>query len=373
MVEYLYKSFARVVLLFCCFNAAFLSGEEKTVLITGGAGFIGSNFTEYMFNKYPDYRLIVLDALTYSASVDNIPKHVRNSDRFTFVKGSICDDNLVDELMAKSDFVVHFAAETDVTRSISDDEVFFETNVMGTRTLLHNLIKYKNKVQRFIHISSSEIYGTCENEEIDETHPMNPRSPYAAAKAGADRAVYAYGCTYDAPVVILRFFNNYGPRQYVEKVVAKFITFALSNKPSIIHGSGEQLRDWVYVEDTARAIDAALHVSFEPIRNQVINCGTGKATSILDISRTIAHLLKQPITTFSHSSDRPGQVHKHLSSTKKAKELLGWEAEVSLQEGMKKTIEWYENNHEFWEKGLNDSQIYKDNAVLIVEKRGGIN
>jgi dTDP-glucose 4,6-dehydratase len=363
-----FRSVMRMIFLLCCLVTPFLGAENKTILITGGAGFIGSNFTEYMYEKHPDYHLIVLDALTYSSTIDNIPTHIRESSRFTFVHGSVCDEKLVDELLQKSDFVVHFAAETDVTRSITDDKVFYETNVMGTRALLHSMVKHKDKVQRFIHISSSEIYGTCEGEEIDETHPMNPRSPYAASKAAADRTVYAYGCTYDLPVVILRFFNNYGPRQHLEKVVAKFITFTLADKPRIIHGSGTQSRDWIYVKDTARAIDAALHVDFEKIRNQVINCGTGKDTSILDIAKAIDRLFQQSTDTFTFSADRPGQVQKHLSSTKKAKDLLHWEAKTSLDEGLKKTISWYKGNPEIWEKHLLDQQIYKDNSVLILEK-----
>lgn len=369
MTSSFFRPMTRMILLFCSLITSFLCAEEKTILITGGAGFIGSNFTEYMYEKYPDYRLIVLDALTYSSTIENIPEHIRNSSRFSFVHGSVCDEKIVEELMGKSDFVVHFAAETDVTRSITEDKIFYETNVMGTRMLLHHLVKHKDKVQRFIHISSSEIYGTCEGDEIDENHPVNPRSPYAASKAAADRTVYAYGCTYDLPVVVLRFFNNYGPRQHLEKVVAKFITFTLANKPRIIHGTGAQSRDWIYVKDTAHAIDAALHVEFGPIRNQAINCGTGIATSILDIAKTIDHLFQLPTDTVSFSADRPGQVLKHLSSTKKAKELLHWEAKTSLEEGLKKTIRWYKSNPEIWEKHLSDQQIYKDNSVLISEKR----
>jgi dTDP-glucose 4,6-dehydratase len=363
-----FRPITRMILLFCSLVTSFLCAEEKTILITGGAGFIGSNFTEYMYEKYHDYHLIVLDSLNYSSTIESIPEHIRNSSRFSFVEGSICDEKIVEELMQKSDFVVHFAAETDVTRSIIDDKIFYETNVMGTRMLLHNLVKHKDKVERFIHISSSEVYGTCEGEEIDETHPLNPRSPYAASKAGADRTVYAYGCTYDLPVVVLRFFNNYGPRQHLEKVVAKMVAFSLIGKPRIIHGSGAQSRDWLYVKDTAQAIDAALHVDFEQIRNQVINCGTGRATSILDIVKAIDHDLQLPVDTVSFTIDRPGQVHKHLSSTKKAKELLGWEAKTSLEEGLQKTISWYKKHPKFWEKDLFDQQIYKDNSVLILEK-----
>ncbi len=343
--------------------------EEKTLLVTGGAGFIGSHFVQHMFNKYPDYRIIVLDALTYSATSDNIPESIRSSPRFSFVHGSICDKAIVSELLGKSDFVVHFAAESDVTRSICDDEIFYQTNVMGTRNLMHYLVKHKDKVQRFVHISSSEVYGTCEKEEIDEDHPLNPMSPYAASKAGADRTVYAYGCTYDLPVVILRFFNNYGPSQHLEKVVAKFITHALTKQPISIHGSGEQMRDWLYVMDTARAIDAALHVEhFDSIKNTVINCGTGCATSIKTIAETICLIANYPPCHLVYTADRPGQVHKHLSSTQKAKELLGWEALTSLEEGLIRTIAWYQQHPEFWEKEIGDPQIKKDNQVLISEK-----
>ena len=345
------------------------ASEKKTVVVTGGAGFIGSNFVKYMYDKCEDYDLIVLDALTYSASIDNIPEYIQKSPRFKFVHGSICDKELVDTVFKNANFVVHFAAETDVTRSIYDDEVFFETNVMGTRTLLHALVKHKN-IERFIQISSSEVYGTCENEDIDENHPLNPRSPYAAAKAGADRAVYAYGCTYDVPVVILRFFNNYGPAQHLEKVVGKFITLAINKEPLTVHGSGDQLRDWIYVVDTARAVDAALHVeNFDLIKNQVINCGTGRAISILDIAKVVLNYFHLPEEQYLHySSDRPGQVEKHLSSTEKAFNLLGWKATTSFEDGLTDTIRWYEAHPEFWEKMFLSSEIRKENKTLIQEK-----
>lgn len=359
----------RVVFLVFVFLVNALCAENQTLLVTGGAGFIGSNFVQYMYEKHPDYRIIVLDSLNYSAAVDNIPEYIRNSKRFSFVHGSICDKKLVDALLAKSDLVVHFAAETDVTRSIVDDEIFYETNVMGTRNLMHYLVKHKDKVKRFVHISSSEVYGTCEGEIIDEEHPLKPRSPYAASKAGADRTVYAYGCTYDLPVTILRFFNNYGPHQHVEKVVAKFITLAIKKEPIVIHGSGEQVRDWLHVTDTARAIDAALHVkNFDSIRNQVINCGTGKSTSILEIAQVVCRALGVPPSKIIYTADRPGQVQKHITTTKKAEELLGWKPLISFDEGIVMTIRWYQQHPAFWEKTICDDQILKDNTTLITEK-----
>jgi len=339
------KKAINLLIIFCITN---IYGYEKTVLITGGAGFIGSNFVKYMFDKYDDYHFIVLDLLTYAGSKENIPSYIQNSPRFSFIQGSIIDKPLVNQLFSKVNFVVHLAAETDVTRSISDDEIFFETNVLGTRTLLRALVEHKN-IERFIHISSSEVYGTCEGATIDENHQLNARSPYAASKAGADRAVYAYGCTYNVPVAILRFFNNYGPNQHLEKLVGKFITRAIEKQPLMIEGSGEQLRDWIYVLDTARAIDAALHIpDFQKIHNQVINCGTGIATSVLDIATIVLdyfHLPQQKYLKFI--KDRPGQVAKHLSSTDKSFQLLGWKAETSFEEGLVDTIDWYLTHDEF--------------------------
>ncbi len=356
-----------VLLLILCQSGLF--GASKTVLVTGGAGFMGSNFVAYMFDKYPDYNIVVLDSLSYSGRLENIPESIRNSKRFSFILGSICDKKIVDEIFKKTDFIVHFAAESDVSRSISNDEVFFETNVMGTRNLMHFLVKHKKTVERFVHISTSEVYGTCEGDKIDEEHPLNARSPYAASKLGADRTVFAYGCTYDIPVTILRFFNNYGPNQYVEKVIPKFITFAINNEPLLIHGSGEQLRDFIHVTDMARAVDAALHMNdYDSIKNQVINCGSGKTTSVLEIAKIVASHFHLDETKIQYGIDRPGQVEKHISSTEKAKKLLNWSPLISFEEGIQMTIRWYKEHPEFWEKALKDEQIRKNNSELLTEK-----
>lgn len=348
--------------LILCLNFAY---AEKTVLITGGAGFIGSNFLEYMFENYPDYNYIVLDALTYAGNLDNIPKSIQTAENFKFVHGTITNFPLVDQLMQQATFVVHFAAETHVTRSIADDYVFFETDVLGTRALMASLVKNIDTVERFIHISTSEVYGTAEYHPMDEAHPLNARSPYAAAKVGADRLVYAYGCTYDVPVVIIRPFNNYGPRQHLEKVIPRFISAALSGEPLTIHGDGSQLRDWVYVRDCCVAIERALHTpDFSTLKNQEINIGTGKTYSVLEIAQLILNYYQLPLSTIKFVGNRPGQVDMHLSCKGKPKRLLNWEATTPFEEGLVKTIQWYESHPEFWQR-------LKDSATIKIKAKNG--
>lgn len=342
--------------------------DQKTILLTGAAGFIGSNFLRYMFDKYPDYKFCVLDILTYAGNLDNIPDEIKTSPRFKFVYGSVTNVRLVELLMGQVDFVVHFAAESDVTRSIYDPAVFFETDVIGTRVLLDALVEHKN-VQRFIHISTSEVCGTAETKPMAEDHPINPRSPYAAAKAAADRLVFAYQCTYDIPTVIIRPFNNYGPYQHTEKLIPRFITSALKNESLTVHGDGQQTRDWLYVTDTCRALDKALHnTNFEAIKNQVIHIGSGKENSVAEIAQAIVAICGKPSSFIVSVSDRPGQVFCHISSNKKAKELLDWEPTISLQEGLKKVVQWYAHNEGWWKKRemlQNVSLVLTDNMLFI--------
>jgi len=363
-----------VILLF--FHKANLLSEEafdaqtnntKVVFVTGAAGFIGSNFLQYMFDKYPTYQFLVLDALTYAGNLNNIPKYIRNSDRFKFFYGSVTNYQLVEKLMCISDLVVHFAAESHVTRSILDDYTFFDTDVMGTRAMMTALVKYSDRVERFIHISTSETYGTALTEPMTEDHPLNPRSPYAAAKAGADRLVYSYWCTYDIPALIFRPFNNYGPRQHLEKVIPRFITQAIKREPITIHGSGKQSRDWVHTFDMSRALDLALHIDdFSKIKNQVINIGSGKSTSVLDIAKVIIDYFNLPDSYLSFIDDRPGQVECHISSIDKSKELLGWEITIPFEEGIKDVIKWYIENSNIWEQAemMKYVPIYTNGNVL---------
>lgn len=340
----------------------------KTVFLTGAAGFIGSNFLKYMFDTYPNYKFYILDILTYAGSLDNIPAYIKASPRFTFVYGSVTNERLVNALMSEADFVVHFAAESHVTRSINDSSIFFEKDVIGTRVLMDALVAHKN-VERFIHISTSEVCGTAETIPMAEDHPIKPQSPYAAAKAGADRLVYAYQCTYNIPTVIIRPFNNYGPQQHVEKMIPRFITSAIKNEPITIHGDGSQTRDWMHVLDTCKALDKVLHhQNFAEIKNEVIHIGTGKATSVLEIATLIAAHFNLPASSLQRTADRPGQVCCHISSTAKAKKLLEWEATISLEEGLLQTIAWYQQNTDWWKKREIMQQVpvtLKDNAITL--------
>ncbi len=323
-----------------------------TLLITGGAGFIGSNFIRYMRNKYPDYNVIVIDALTYAGTMDNLPGNVNEVDNFSFWYGNVRNAELVDTLVSQSDIVVHFAAETHVTRSIFDNLLFFETDILGTQAVANAVVNHAKKVKRFIHISTSEVYGTAQDKAMDENHPLLPMSPYASAKAGADRLVYSYWATYDIPAVIVRPFNNFGPHQHLEKAIPRFITSCLLDEPITVHGDGKAERDWIFVEDHCRALDMLIHCDIDKVKGQVVNIGTGTSISILDIARMIAKLMNKPDSLLSFISDRPGQVFRHTASARKIKELLGWEPSITFEEGLHKTIEWYKENRLWWEKQL---------------------
>lgn len=323
----------------------------KTILITGGAGFIGSSFVDYMFNKYSDYKLIVLDALTYAGDIGNIPGNVRNSERFEFWYGDINNLDLVSDLVGRSDAVAHFAAETHVARSLYSERVFFVTDVLGTQSVANAVLKHSDRIEKFVHISTSEVYGTSVCEPMDENHPLNPTSPYAAAKAGADRLVYSYMLSYGIPGVIIRPFNNYGKRQHLEKVIPRFITSCILGEPLTIHGNGSASRDWIYSEDTARAVDLAIHAPLEKVKGEVFNIGTGRAISVLEIAKIISSEfgIKEK---FDYMLERAGQVQKHIASVEKAEKVLGFKAAVVFEDGLKKTIQWYKDNRQMWEKQM---------------------
>lgn len=318
----------------------------KTILITGGAGFMASNFARYMLKKYKDYKIVIVDALTYAGSMENVPE----DERIEFWYGDVRNADLIGTLMEKADTVAHFAAETHVTRSIFDNKIFFETDVLGTQCIANAVLKNEH-VKRFIHISTSEVYGTAESEEMHEEHPLNPMSPYAAAKAGADRLVYSYCQTYGIPATIIRPFNNYGPRQHLEKVVPRFITSCLLDEPLTVHGNGTAKRDWLFVEDLARAVDAAIHTEND-IAGEVINVGTGRDLDIMAIAEKITDAMGKNRSLISNVGERPGQVSRHTSSTAKAKKFLNWEASVKFEDGIIPTIQWYEENREWWERML---------------------
>jgi dTDP-glucose 4,6-dehydratase len=325
----------------------------KTILVTGGAGFIGSNFVEHVFNKYPQYRLIVLDLLTYAGDIENIPPDIRNSSRFEFWYGDVNNLDLVSDLVARSDIIVHFAAETHVARSLYSHRVFFVTDVLGTQAIVNAVLKHSNRIERFIHISTSEVYGTAIYEPMDENHPLNPTSPYAAAKTGADRLVYSYIVAHNIPGAIIRPFNNYGPRQHLEKVVPRFITSCILNEPLTIHGDGSASRDWVYAEDTAKAVDLAVHAPLETVMGEVFNVGTGQSLSVLEIAyKVVSAFDLDQEDRLSFIPDRFGQVQKHIASYEKADRFLGFKPAVDFDDGLKKTIQWYKENRPLWEKQI---------------------
>jgi dTDP-glucose 4,6-dehydratase len=324
----------------------------KTILVTGGAGFIGSNFVDYIFRKYSDYRIIILDLLTYAGDIENIPVDARNSKRFEFWYGDLNNLDLVSDLVGKSDIVVHFAAETHVARSLYSHRVFFVTDVLGTQSVANAILKHSDRIDRFIHISTSEVYGTAAYEPMDEEHPLNPTSPYAAAKAGADRLVYSYIVAHDLPGVIIRPFNNYGPRQHLEKVIPRFITSCILGEPLTIHGDGSALRDWVYTSDTLKAVDLAIHAPLAKVKGEVFNIGTGQSYTVLQIARKLLNIFGLNESDLSFMTDRYGQVQKHIASYKKAEEILGFVPEVGFEDGLKRTIQWYKENRAVWEKQI---------------------
>lgn len=321
----------------------------KTVLVTGGAGFIGSNFVQYLYDRYPDYRILVVDLLTYAGSIRNCPEGAMGSDRYEFWYGDVRNGELMDQLVSQSDIVVHFAAESHVTRSIYDNKLFFETDVLGTQAVANAVTRYRERVERFIHISTSEVYGTALSDSMDEGHPLNPMSPYAAAKAGADRLVYSYWQTYSIPAVIIRPFNNYGPKQHLEKLVPRFVTSCILGEPMTVHGDGSAARDFVHVDDHCEALDRVLNVAREKVVGEVINIGSGRHVSVLEVAHAVRKAMDLPDAEMTLIGDRPGQVFRHTCDYSKARSLLGWEPQTSFEDGLRRTAEWYRQNPEWWQ------------------------
>jgi dTDP-glucose 4,6-dehydratase len=319
--------------------------RRKRVLVTGGAGFISSNVIRHLLEA-TEYDVVSLDALTYAGNLENLAD-VMSHDRLSFVHGDIRDAELVADVVAEVDVIVNAAAESHVEKSIREGaSEFVTTNVEGTQILLDAI--RRAPVERFVLISSSEVYGTAESDPMDEAHPLNPRSPYAATKAGADRLAYSYFVTYGLPIVILRPFNNYGPRQHWEKVVPRFVTSALSDEPLTVHGDGHASRDWLYVEDDAAAIVAAIEADLNAVAGEVVNVATGVDVSVSDIADLVLDMLDKPRGLKAYVDERPGQVDRHIGSTEKAARLLGWRARTSFQEGLARTVEWYRDNEAWW-------------------------
>jgi dTDP-glucose 4,6-dehydratase len=313
--------------------------------VTGGAGFISSNFIRHLLDATP-HEVVSLDALTYAGNIENLADLISH-ERLSFVHGDIRDPELVRDVVAGVDVIVNAAAESHVEKSIAEGaREFVTTNVEGTQILLDAI--RETPVERFILISSSEVYGTARYAPMDEEHPLEPRSPYAATKAGADRLAYAYFVTYGLPIVIVRPFNNYGPRQHPEKVIPRFITQALAGEPLTVHGDGSASRDWLYVDDDAEAIEAIIEAPLADVAGETINVATGVDISVAAIGELVLELVGRPASLCEHVAERPGQVRRHIGSTEKAERLLGWHARTRFEDGLERTVAWYRENEAWW-------------------------
>jgi dTDP-glucose 4,6-dehydratase len=314
------------------------------ILVTGGLGFIGSNFIRYMLKKYPECFITNLDAITYAGNLDNL-KDIENSSHYRFIRGDICKKEDVKEAIKECEIIFNFAAETHVDRSIIEAGTFVKTDVIGTYTLLEMSRKYD--IKKFIQISTDEVYGSIENGGFKETDPLYPSSPYSASKAGADLLVRAYYKTYGLPVLITRSSNNFGHYQYPEKLIPLFITNALRNKSLPVYGDGKNVRDWLYVLDNCSAIDL---VSQKGKLGEIYNVASGNEKTNLEITHLILKELKKPDSLIQFVTDRPGHDFRYSSDFEKTKKL-GWKQNYSFESAMKITINWY-REYEWWWKPL---------------------
>ena len=324
----------------------------RSILVTGGAGFIGSNFVRYMFNKYPQYRIIVLDALTYAGNRENL-SDLEGDPRFLFYHGDIADEKVVDNLMSNADSVVNFAAETHVDRSIHEAGKFIETDVKGTFVLLEAARKYN--IERFLHISTDEVYGSIQEGSFKENDPLEPNSPYSASKAGGDLLVRSYHVTYGLPVIITRSSNNYGPYQYPEKLIPLFVTNALDNLPLPLYGDGKNIRDWIHVEDNCAALDIVLH---KGEIGQIYNIGGGNERENIFITHKILDYLAKPKSLIKPVKDRLGHDRRYSVDTSKVR-ALGWQPKYDFEKGLEQTIDWYVQNESWWRRIKEKQEEYK--------------
>ena len=315
------------------------------ILVTGGAGFIGSCFVRHILNKYEDYKVYNLDALTYAGNIENL-EDVKDNKNYTFVHGNICDKKLVMDLTADMDCIVNFAAESHVDRSITGPEIFIETNVQGTLNLLQ--AAKENGVHRYLQVSTDEVYGTLgKTGYFHETTPLAPNSPYSASKASADMLVRAYYETYKLPVLTTRCSNNYGPYQYPEKLIPFFISQLLRGKKVPVYGDGLNVRDWLYVYDHCSAIDTVLHNGKV---GEVYNIGGHNEKTNLEITKLILEAMGKDESSIEYVQDRLGHDRRYAICNDKIQSELGWKPSVTFEEGIKLTIDWYLKNQEWIKK-----------------------
>jgi dTDP-glucose 4,6-dehydratase len=316
------------------------------LLVTGGAGFIGSNFIHFILKKYPTYSVVNLDALTYAGNLENV-KEWENDSRYTFVKGDICDAKLVDDLVRDVDVIVHFAAESHVDRSILDAKSFVQTNVIGTQVLLDAALH--NGKKRFHHVSTDEVFGALkpQDEPFSETTPYDPRSPYSASKAGSDHLVRAYFHTHQLPITISNCSNNYGFYHFPEKLIPLAITNLIEGKKVPVYGDGMQVRDWLFVEDHCRAIDIIVH---KGTIGETYCVGGASERANIDIVKQLLILMNRGEENIEYVTDRPGHDRRYAINFSKIHNELGWQPAVTLEEGLKKTVDWFVANEDWWKK-----------------------
>ena len=313
------------------------------ILVTGGAGFIGSNFIRYIFNKYAKYKIVNLDKLTYCGNLKNL-EDIQDNPNYNFIRGDICHNKTVDKLAKGVDIIVNFAAQTHVDRSIVDASEFIHTNVYGTYVLLEAAKKYN--ISKFIQISTDEVYGSRESGSFKEDDALHPNSPYAASKAAADHLVRSYFVTYNLPIIIIRSSNNFGCWQYPEKVIPLFITNALENKNLPLYGDGLNVRDWLYVLDNCKAIDSVLHKGEV---GQVYNVAGGTEKTNLELTKLILNMMDKPEDLIEYVKDRPGHDRRYSLDCSKVR-ALGWQPKYQFQQALKETINWYQANQQWWKK-----------------------
>ena len=321
-----------------------------TILVTGGAGFIGSCFIKFMLEKYPNYNIINLDALTYCGNLENL-KDIENNPNYKFIHGNICDKKLANEVISQCDYIVNFAAESHVDNSIKTPEIFAQTNILGTLNLLQ--VAKEIGIKKFIQISTDEVYGSLGKDGyFYETTPLSPNSPYSASKASADMFAKAYFETYELPVIITRCSNNYGPYQYPEKLIPYFISKLLKNEKVPVYGDGLNIRDWLYVYDHCCAIDLALH---KGKIGEIYNIGGHNEKTNIEITKLILKAMNKDESSIEYVKDRLGHDRRYAISNEKIKKELGWQPTVSFEDGIKTTIEWYLNNQD-WIKNIENKK-----------------
>lgn len=317
--------------------------ENKTILVTGGAGFIGSNFIRHILNKHPDCRIINLDKLTYAGNLDNL-RDIEKNKNYTFVKGDICDKEIVEKLAKDCDMIINFAAETHVDRSITDAGSFVKTNVFGTYLLLDAAKKFG--IERFIQVSTDEVYGSIDQGSFKEIDNLNPSSPYSASKASADMLVMSYHTTFNLPTIITRSSNNFGPYQYPEKITPFFILKALNDESLPLYGDGMNVRDWLFVLDNCEGIELVLR---EGKLGEIYNIGSGNEMTNKELTLLILKGLGKPESLIEHVKDRLGHDRRYSLNSDKIKNL-GWKPKDEFSDALKKTVQWYKNNDWWWKK-----------------------